>query len=376
VTNWWKRIVKLALQRDALLAACKIATLATANQKAKPILRNFKAVASASDHCTLMATDLELGLRLEVASVKIQEAGEAVLPAKKLTDILRESTDQELALEATTSSCVVRGKYSEFEMPGDDPANFPDIPTFTDDKYHELAADVLREMIRRTTFAAAKESPRYALTGVLWELDDKQARLVATDSRRLAVATGTAKAYGSHTTNGKTYVVPTKAMNLLERILQSAEEPVRVSLRPNEALFKTERALVYSRLLEGRYPNYREIFPKKQTVKVPLEVAKFYTAVRQAAIMIDEESKRVKFHFTKDKVTLQAEAAASGRSKVELPLQYDGKEVKVSFDPFFLTDMLRVLPPDASLVLELVDATTPALFRAGPDYSYVVMPLS
>jgi len=367
--------MKLSLQRAELFAACKIASEAISTREVKPILQNFKVVASANGDVQLMATDLELGLQLEMAGVKVRKAGEAILPAKQLTDILRESPDQELTLEATTSSCVIRGQSSEFEMPGEDPANFPDVSTFTDDKYHELAADVLREMIRRTTFAAAKESPRYALTGVLWELDDKQACLVATDSRRLAVATGAATAHNGHTTNGQTHVVPAKAMRLLEHILQSTEEPVRVSLRSNDALFKAGRALVYSRLVEDRYPNYQKIFPKKQTVKVPLEVEAFYTAVRQAAIMTDKESRRISLHFTKGKATLQAEAAALGRSKVELPVQYDGKELKVSLDPFFLADILRVLPSDVSLVLEQESATAPVLFRAGPDYSYAIMPM-
>jgi DNA polymerase-3 subunit beta len=368
--------MKVSLQRDELLAACKLATLALPARDAKPALQNLKVIASANDNCTLMATDLELGLRLEVSGVKVHEAGEALLPAKQLTDILRESTDQELTLDATTSNCVVHGQYSEFEMPGEDPADFPDVPDFTDNKYHELTADVLREMINRTVFAAAREFPRHALTGVLWELDDKQARLVATDGRRLALATGTATAHGGHTTNGQTHIVPTKAMNLLKRILQSTEAPVCVSLRPNEALFKTERALVYSRLVEGRYPNYIAIFPRLQTAKALLDVTKFYAAVRQAAAMADKESRRIQLRLMRDKVTLQAEAATLGRSKVELPLQYDGKEIKVNLDPLFLTDMLRVLPPDTNLTLEQELASAPVLFRAGLNYSYVIMPMT
>ena len=118
------------------------------------------------------------------------------------------------------------------------------------------------------------------------------------------------------------------------------------------------------------------MFPKKQTVKVPLTVGPFYSAVRQAAIMTDEESKRVIFEFAKKKLTLQARGAESGRSKVELPIEFDGKDVKISFDAHFVTDMLRVLPADATLSLELVDAASPALFKHGSDYQYVVMPLT
>jgi DNA polymerase-3 subunit beta len=231
-------------------------------------------------------------------------------------------------------------------------------------------------MIRRTIFAAATENPRYAVTGVLWELEESVARLVATDGRRLAVMQGPATSHDGHDTKGQTHVVPTKAMQLLERNLQDPKEPVRVALRPNEALFKTERAMIYSRLVEGRYPPYREVFPKKPTVKVPLVVGPFYSAVRQAAVMTDEESKKVLFTFEKKKVTMQAQGATTGRSKVDLAVDYDHKPIKIAFDPKYLTEMLRVLNGDEPLTLELVDANTVGLFRVGENYSYIAMPLT
>ncbi|HEV3204233.1 MAG TPA: DNA polymerase III subunit beta [Gemmataceae bacterium] len=366
--------MKAHFHREGLLAAVQIASVAVAAKDVKPILKNLKAIAQ-TDHCTLMATDLELGIRLEVRGVKVDEAGEAILPASRTLAILRESADEELLLEASTERCRVQGQYNEFEMPSDDPVNFPDVPAFAEEKFHELKAETLREMIRRTIFAAAVENPRYAVTGILWELEGDLARLVATDGRRLAVDQGPAKGHGGHDTKGQTPVVPTKAMALLERNLTDPNESVRVSLRPNEVLFKTDRAMIYSRLVEGRYPAYREVFPKKTTTKFPLSVGPFLSAIRQAAIMTDEESKKVTFTFSKKKLTLQASGAETGRSKVEMPLEYDGKAFEIRFDPHYLTDMLRILDPGTSLTLELVDGNSPALFRIG-DYSYVVMPLT
>src|SRR5688572_32737906 len=102
-------------------------------------------------------------------------------------------------------------------------------------------------------------------------------------------------------------VVPTKAMTLLERNLTEPDEKVKISLRPNEVLMKTERAMIYSRLVEGRFPNYKQVLPSKHTTRVPLTVGPFMAAVRQAAIMTDDESKRVRFHFAKGKLTLRAQ---------------------------------------------------------------------
>src|SRR3954471_12788041 len=170
-------------------------------------------------------------------------------------------------------------------------------------------------MIRRTVFACADEAQRYSMTGVMWELDGGSARLVATDGRRLALAEGVATAVGGHTTKGQTPVVPAKAMGLLERNLQDdPEETVRVCLRPNEALFRTGRAVIYSRLVEGRFPDYRLVIPKKHNDRVALQAAPSQAAVRQAAIMTDDDSRRVTFRFAKVKLTLQSQGATSGRS--------------------------------------------------------------
>src|SRR5919204_504617 len=252
--------MKAVCQREALLSACQLASVAVASRDVKPILKNLKAIVE-PERCTLMATDLELGIRLEVRSVKVEEPGEAILPTAKILSILRESTDEELVLEAG------------------------------------------------------------------------RARLVATDGRRLALAEGPATAHGGHSTKGQMPVVPAKAMSLLERNLQEEDELVRVSLRTNDVLIKTERAMIVSRLVEGRYPDYKRVLPQKAAAKVPLTVGPFHTAVRQAAIMTDEESKRVVFTFAKKKLTLQASGAETGRSKVELPVEYDGKAIDISFDP-------------------------------------------
>ena len=172
-------------------------------------------------------------------------------------------------------------------------------------------------------------------------------------------------------------VVPTKAMSLLERNLQDDEELVKVCLRPNDVLFRTERAMLYSRLVEGRFPAYRQVLPKKPAVKVPLPVAPFFAAVRQAAIMTDDESKRVTFRFAKDKLTLEAQGATTGRSQGrDAAGRVRRQDDQHRLQPGVSGGDAPVLPPDADLTLDLIDGNSPALFRQGGDYSYLVMPLT
>src|SRR5262245_17015940 len=245
--------MKAICHREGLLAACQLTSAAIPAKDLKPILKNLKAVAG-DGRCTLIATDQEVGIRLDVQGLTIEEPGEAILPAARLIAILRESRDSELTIDADASECKVTGAQVEFAMPSEDPAQFPDFPTFTEERYHEISAGSLREMIRRTVFATADETARFSMTGVMWELDGDHARLVATDGRRLALAEGVATGAGGHGTKGQTPVVPTKAMNLVERNLQDDEEElVKVCFRPNEVLFRTGRAVIYSRLVEGRF---------------------------------------------------------------------------------------------------------------------------
>jgi DNA polymerase-3 subunit beta len=373
--------MKVTCQRDGLLTACQLVQAAVAARTTKPILSNVKATAQ-GDGLTLVATDTEVGIRYELRGILVGQGGTAIISIAQLTQILRESQDAEISLDAADEGTKVKIGTSRFEMPGYPVDEFPDLPAFDDGgRYHEVTAGELRKMIRRTAFAAdKKDSTRFALSGVLWEAEGKVARLVATDSKRLAVCEGPATLYGPPEATKGSHLVPAKTMALLERNLTDDGELVRVGLRPNEAMFQTERAMIYTRLVEGRYPPYRDIIGqtrKTAAVKVSLPVDAFLSRVRQAAIMTDDESKRVDMTFEPGKVGMEARGAETGSSQVELPLEeYDGPEVRIAFDPQYLIEFLRAVEGEPTVTLEMSDGTKPALFRCGDGYLYLVMPLA
>ncbi len=362
-------------QKDSLLSACQIVSAAVAARTPKPILSSIKMIAE-GNQLTLIGTDLEVGIRFSVAAVQIDTPGEAIVPVNRLSSILRETRDNEITLDADERRCLLTSASAEYEMPGDDPAAFPDVPAFESSTFQEVTTAVLRELIQRTIFAVAKQDTKYAINGVLWETEDKTIRLVATDTRRLAVASGLLNAKTSTNVKGQTHVIPIKAMQLLDKSLGNDNELVKIDLRSNDVLFQSERALIYSRLLEGRYPPYRDIIPKKTGTKILLPVDSFLASIRQSAIMVDEETNRVSFQFTPGKLTLQAQSAKSGRSKVEMPIDYHGENMTIFFDPMFMIDMLKMLPTGEVILMEMVNASKPALFRSGENYLYLVMPLN
>ncbi len=368
--------MKVTCPRDALLAACQLVQGAVAPRTTKPVLANIKAIAQ-DDALILMATDTEIGIRYELRGITVSRAGEAILPVARLINILREATAPEISIDCKEET-LVRIGTGRYELPGGDPLEFPDIPVFdAGGQYHELTAGVLRTMIRRTAFAAdKKEGARWAVTGVLWEAHGGTARFVATDTKRLAMIESPADIRGEAEGKPQSHLIPLKAITLLEKNLSDAGELIRVALRPNAAMFQTERAMIHSRLVEGKFPPYQQIIPKKLVNRLTLPAADFFSRVRQAAITTDEDSKRVEFRFEPGKLTLRARGADAGSSEVEMSLpEYTGDEVQLALDPAYVGDMFRAIDGEPTIVMEFTDNTKPVLFRIPESYLYLVMPL-
>jgi len=366
--------MKALCKREGLLAAFGMVGGVVPARSPKPILQNLKLVADPQSGSTLMATDLEVGIRHRVLGIAVDQAGSVILPTLRMSSILRTSLDDELAVEVDDDHLVVRGLHSEWKLPNESPELFPEVPDFGAETYHAVASADLRRLIRRTMFATDVESTRYALGGVLVELTPESMAMVGTDGRRLArmivSAQGDAAAVGQP-------VIPVKALKLIERNLDDAEAQVHIAFQPGvSVLVRTDRAVIYSRLVEGRFPRYQDVFPNNVEVKVPLEAGSLLTVVEQASIVTSEESRGVDFTFSAGMLKLASEAADVGSSHVELPIDYNGKTVEITFDPRYLIDALKTLDPEARLTAELIDHKNAAVFRTDDHYTYVVMPLT
>ncbi len=375
--------MKFTCARESLLDAFQKVAAAVAAKSTKPILSCVKATALdvGDDGLTLVAFDAEVGIRYQIRGVDVREPGSAILPLT-LPKILRESYEPEVTVTATDDGAKVRIGASRFETPGYPVLEFPDLPEFASEgNYAEVKAGDLKRLIKLTAYAADKKysTSRFTLSGILWELSPKLLRFVATDSKRLAVAECEATLHGDAETSPKSsHLVPPKALALLEKNLTDDGELVRVSLGANEAMFQTERATIYTRLIEGRYPPYRDIIAqtrKQANVKVVLPVLPFLGRVKQAAIMAKDEARRIDLTFTDGKVMLAANGVDLGKSDVEMLLpDYTGKAVDVGLDPTFVVEFLRAVE-GGEVTLNMNDGNSPLLFKAGDSVSYLVMPL-
>ncbi len=368
--------MKATCQRDKLLHAFQMAASVAPSRSPKPILQNVKLQVT-SDTAILMGTDLEVGIRIEVPGFEVSAPGSVVLPRDRFGKILSESSDEKLNLESDGRRALVRGQRSEFQLPSENPDEFPSVLAFEEAKYHEMPARFFREVVRRTVYATDNESSRYALGGVLVELTHNGITAVATDGRRLARQEGPAESVGGHVSGDTMTIIPTRAMQLIERALADNEGNIQLAARENDVLIRSGGATIYSRLVEGRYPKWRDVFPRREgMIKIPLTAGPFYAAVRQAAIVTSDERRGVDFAFGGGKIVLAAHGAELGESHIELPIAYDGAEVSITLDPRYLNDFLKVLGPEQPFTIELRDAESAAICTTEDGYAYVVMPLA
>ena len=370
------RTMKISCDREQLLQAFQTVASVAPSRSPKPILQNVKLEVT-DQAVTLLATDLEVGISHTVTGVDIQSPGVAILSVSRFGSILRESTDQTLHLESDSQGTTIRGERSQFRLPAEDPAEFPQVTGFDESDFHTVPARLLRELIRRTAFATDNESSRYALGGVKLEVEGDQLTAIGTDGRRLAKMTGPVGTTGKAIDATQTTIIPTRAMTLIERAVDPADDEVKIAVKGNEFLVHTSRATISARMLEGRYPEWRKVFPDSNGgVKLDLAVGAMLTAVRQAQIATSDESRGIDFTFGEGMLVLSGKAAEVGQSRVELPIGYDGDELTVTLDPRFAIDFLKVLDADKTFQFAVQDSESAAVCSTDDGYGYVIMPLA
>jgi DNA polymerase III subunit beta len=368
--------MKIRSPKEPLLAAVQTAAAVVPSRSPKPVLTNIKFEADPGG-AVVSATDLEVGIRAAVEGVETLAAGAVLLPSSRLVAILREAAAGTVfEIETDGTAAVVKAPRSEFRLPVEDPLEFPSVAGFSDGPCFELSTPLVHELVRRTVFATDNESSRYALGGVLLELSGTGVIAVGTDGRRLAKMEGPCQIQGGEAAEAQP-IIPARAMQLVERCLGGPDSPVQIAVRGSEILVRTAGTTISARLVEGRFPRWRDVFPERpDAARVQLVAGPLLAAVRQAAIVTSEQSKGVDFSFEPGQLVLSGRSAESGESRVELPIDYSSAAVRIKLDPRFMSDFLRVLDGGTNVSVEITDPQSACVCRTDDGYGYVIMPLA
>lgn len=390
--------MKVICDRASLLDAINLVSGAVAARTPRLQLTCVKLTATkqgGAGELTLAATDAEIALKLSLSKVDVVKPGEVLIPADKLRQIVSaEEAEPTLTLESEGEAVHIRGADAHFKVFGYSAAEFPPIPDFASvvagtggqPKARSVMthpAGSLAELVARTLFATARENSRYAINGVLLKRDGKRLEFVATDGRRLALARANLAA-SEKDAKAVSCIVPTKALNMLQKLIQEHEEPVQIAITDNQVFFSfgttgsPGRAVLVSNLVEGAFPPYEDVIPKDHDKKVTFDRDVVSSAVRRAALLTNEESRGVRMVFkAKEKsLELSSRAPEMGEANVKVDLAgYDGEDLEIGFNPAFIVEALKVLH-EPQVIMELKAGNKPGLIKSGGDFMYVVMPVN
>lgn len=367
--------MKIHCQRPALATAFLTVAAIVPSKTTKPVLL-FTRIEAYNGTVTLLGSDGESSIRYMLPDAVVEIEGTVLVPTVRTAIILKELQGETVVIETLDNNVRVTSGRADYKLGYQNPELFPTIADFEEENYHTIDAGLLRQLIRRTIFAADTESSRYALGGVLVEFGPDRVTMAATDTRRLSVATGRCVMNGVPRDSKEPPVVPQRAMHLIERSLTDDTSQVQLAIRANDMLMRGGFATIYSRLVEGRFPRYQDVIPKRLPFQIDLPVEPFAAVVRQSQIVTSEDSRGVEFRFEDGLLTLTSEAANIGESKVDMPTSYDGPPLSFSLDPKFVSDFLRVLDSGSVVHLEALDGENAVVLRTDDGSIYVVMPLS
>src|SRR5690349_19020112 len=333
--------MNLTISKEQIINGLQAVQNVVSTRTTLPILSNVLLRAEA-DKLELTATDLDVTIACAVEA-KVKRPGASTIPVKRLFGIVRELNNSEIDLEVDDKNvCSIRSGPSFYKINGLSADEFPPLPTFKEDKKVTLPQETVRGMMKKTSFAISTDESRYVLNGIFISLKDHKLTMVATDGRRLALVDEEADV--SEKSQGE-FIVPAKAVNELTRLLTDKGD-VDVNFSDNQASFtlKNEKApgvLIITKLIEGNYPNYRQVIPGETKERISLPREEFLHALRRAEIMTSDKQNSVKLAFVKNQLAITANSPDVGEARETMAVNYKGKDLAIAFNPPYLIDPLN-----------------------------------
>ena len=371
--------MKFKVNRNHFFNGLSSVTNVVGNRATMPILQNVL-IEAEGDTITLTTTNLDLGICCRIKAA-VSSPGRITLPVKKLVPIIRALSSAETIVELTGKDRVkITSGSSVFQIAGLPADQFPPIANFAGQPTIAIDQDNLGSMLRKVSYAQSTDENRYILNGVFFEFSSGKLTLVATDGRRLAKCEQ--KLEGSEKTLA--LILPARTITELSRLLKSGGK-VHVSNNERQVGFTidiptndeglVDRIQLVSKVVEGNYPNYRQVIPKEAGSKVRLEREKLLESVQRAALMTDDRNNTIRMSVSKKSQNLEISAKSdSGEAHEPIAVKYDGPDVNIAFNPQYVIEPLRNVTED-EIDFEFKDDMSPGVIRGlKEDFLCVVMP--
>lgn len=334
--------MRFTISREKLLEGLQAVTPAVPPKTTLPVLSNLL-VETTDRGIRFSATDLDIAVSTEV-SAEVEAQGAITIPAKKLSEIARELPPSPVKIAASGEQRITlecgRSKFKLLGLPRDEFPTFP-VVRFTDS--WRVKSGELQKLIAHTSFAVSTEESRPILNGVLWELREDRMRMVSTNGHRLAkmelpLEAATAAPPGD-------LIVPPKALDQIRRLFP-AEEELEIARGENHIGFRSPFTSVFTRLIEGPYPNYEQVIPKDNDRVALADKASLTSALKRMSVIASDQTHRIRMSFNAGMAKFSVTTPDLGEASDELPVQYTGDPLDIGFNATYLLEILRYMPTE------------------------------
>jgi len=333
------------------------------------ILSNALIQAEDSRLC-MTTTDLDISEKCFV-ECEVDQPGSTTLPIRRLASIIRELDEGKILVEVGEDDvATVQCGSSFFKIIGLPTRDFPPVPVAEGKFCYRTDQGVFREMLRKTCYAASQDETRRVLNGVLMAFKENKLTMVATDGRRLALVEHEIEFPPEAEVE---MILPTKAVSELMRIL-SNEGILKIYSQKNQVIFELEKTILSSKLIDGVYPNYRQVIPSGCDERVTIEREQLLAALRRVSVVTTDKSNATRLTFSANQLTITTNTPDVGEGRDTVPVKYVGKEISIIFNPEYVMDPLKNITDD-EVFIEMNDGHSPALLKCSIPFLYVLMPL-
>jgi DNA polymerase III subunit beta len=366
--------MRLTISREKLQEGLNAVTASIPVKTTLPVLANIL-VETTERGIKLSGTDLDIAVSTEIAA-DVEASGAVTIPAKKLSEIARELPPAPVKIAAVGEQRITlecgRSRFKLLGLPRDE---FPTFPAVRFDESWRIKSGDLQKLIGHTSFAVSTEESRPILNGVLWELRSDRMSMVATNGHRLAKMSVPVT---SDSAPSNDLIVPPKALEQVRRLFP-AEEELEIGRGENHIGFRSPFTAVYTRLIEGPYPNYEQVIPKDNDRIAVADKAALVSALKRMSVVASDQTHRIRLSFNSGMLKFSVQTPDLGEAQDELPIRFTGDQLDIGFNASYLLEILRYIPTDDVRITlkapERAATLEPEGWSDNASYLCLVMPL-
>lgn len=368
---WRPVAMKVIISRLELLALISKIQNVVPSKPAIPVLANVL-IEAIDDQLIISATDLTVSMRAYI-SAKVEKEGSITLPARRFFQLVRELTAPQVEIHTLSPDiATINAGSSHFKINGMHKSEFPALPDLSEGAQFSIPSASLKELLARSSFAAARDDSRQVLNGILLQNTNQMATFIGTDGKRLAKIHSSVdlpnEFSGAH-------IVPLKAVEEMVRILDiKEEEPVKVILMPDKIAIELRSTTLISKLLSGQFPDVSRIIPQQTEQAIALHREELMSLLRQVSLFTSDTNSSVRFSFTTGELHLSATSGEIGEGKVNMPVNYAGEKLEIAFNPVYFLDFLRH-SKDETVKFNITNSYNPGLITDSSTAQFVIMPM-